>query len=285
MDHHYTFHHELTNLNKKLLKMSAMVEERVRQAAQAIASHDGDLVQKIIRSDYEVDDLEIEIEEDCLKILALHQPVAKDLRFLITVIKINSEMEQIADIAVSIAKRVQNISKFKHVGAVPYNFSEMSEKAVLMLKKSIDALVAGDVTKARSLFLDDDEVDILKERCYTDINRYFHHYRHRPFDPFRGPAFFQGGPLSEFLFGLKWSPQMAIRADQVGSSGAFGAVPVFAGTLLIAGIAMLVAIPHRPAFGHLSLRIRQQGVPGTWSNRCWRSWPGSPPWSTAFSPP
>jgi phosphate transport system protein len=169
MDHHYTFHHELTNLNKKLLKMSAMVEERVRQAAQAIASHDGDLVQKIIRSDYEVDDLEIEIEEDCLKILALHQPVAKDLRFLITVIKINSEMEQIADIAVSIAKRVQNISKFKHVGAVPYNFSEMSEKAVLMLKKSIDALVAGDVTKARSLFLDDDEVDILKERCYTDI--------------------------------------------------------------------------------------------------------------------
>lgn len=169
MEHYYTFHHELTNLNKKLLKMSAMVEERVRQAAQVIASRDNDLVQKIIRCDYEVDDLEIEIEEDCLKILALHQPVAKDLRFLVTVIKINSEMEQIADIAVSIAKRVQNISKFKHASAVPYDFSEMSEKAVLMLKKSIDALVAGDVILARSLFLDDDEVDTLKDRCYSDI--------------------------------------------------------------------------------------------------------------------
>lgn len=169
MEHHFTFHHELTNLNKKLLKMSAMVEERVRKAAQVIAGRDRELVDEIIRSDYEVDDLEIEIEEDCLKILALHQPVAKDLRFLITVIKINSEMEQIADIAVSIAKRVQNISKFKHASAVPYDFSLMSEKAVLMLKKSIDALVAGDVALARSLFLDDDEVDTLKDRCYTDI--------------------------------------------------------------------------------------------------------------------
>lgn len=169
MEHHFTFHYELTNLNKKLLMMSAMVEERVRKAAQAITSRDRTLIEEIIRSDYEVDDIEIDIEEDCLKILALHQPVAKDLRFLITVIKINSEMEQIADIAVSIAKRVQNISKFKHASAVPYDFSLMSEKAVLMLKKSIDALVAGDVALARSLFVDDDEVDQLKDRCYQDI--------------------------------------------------------------------------------------------------------------------
>jgi len=169
MEHHFTFHHELTNLNKKLLKMSAMVEERVRKAAQVIAGRDQELVEEIIRSDYEIDDLEIEIEEDCLKILALHQPVAKDLRFLITVIKINSEMEQIADTAVSIAKRVQNISKIKHASAVPYDFSQMSEKAVLMLKKSIDALVDGNAALARSLFLDDDEVDSLKDRCYADI--------------------------------------------------------------------------------------------------------------------
>ncbi|MBU1568850.1 MAG: phosphate transport system regulatory protein PhoU, partial [Proteobacteria bacterium] len=89
MEHHFTFHHELTKLNKKLLTMSAMVEERVRKAAQVIESRDKEAIQAIIQSDYEVDDLEIEIEEDCLKILALHQPVAKDLRFLIAVIKIN----------------------------------------------------------------------------------------------------------------------------------------------------------------------------------------------------
>ena len=149
--------------------MSAMIEERVRRAAQIIETKDQDMIQTIIHSDYEVDDLEIEIEEDCLKILALHQPVAKDLRFLITVIKINSEMEKIANIAVNIAKRVQNISKFKHAAAVSYDFSKMSEKAVLMLKKSIDALVGGDATLARSLFVDDDEVDAMKDRCYEDI--------------------------------------------------------------------------------------------------------------------
>jgi len=169
MEHHFTFHHELTKLNKKLLTMSAMVEERVRKAAQIIESKDRDMIQALILSDYEVDDLEIEIEEDCLKILALHQPVAKDLRFLITVIKINSELERIADIAVNIARRVQNISKFKHAGAISYDFSEMSEKAVLMLKKSIDALIGGDAALARSLFVDDDEVDALKDRCYEDI--------------------------------------------------------------------------------------------------------------------
>lgn len=169
MEHHFTFHHELEKLNKKLLTMSAMVEERVRTAAQIIESKDQQAIQTIIRSDYEVDDLEIEIEEDCLKILALHQPVAKDLRFLITVIKINGEMEKIANTAVNIAKRVQNISKFKHAGAISYDFSKMSEKALLMLKKSIDALVGGDATLARSLFVDDDEVDAMKDRCYEDI--------------------------------------------------------------------------------------------------------------------
>ena len=169
MDHHYTFHHELTKLNKKLLKLSTMVEERVRKATQVIESKDQDVIQKIIISDYEVDEMEIEIEEDCLKILALHQPVASDLRFLIAVIKINNEMERIADIAVNIAKRVDNISKFKHQAAVTYDFSKMSDKVISMLKKSIDALVNGNSALARSIFLDDDVVDACRNRCYEDI--------------------------------------------------------------------------------------------------------------------
>lgn len=169
MEHHFTFHHELINLNKKLLTMSAIVEDRIRKATQIIETREQEMIRTIIQSDYEVDDLEIEIEEDCLKILALHQPVAKDLRFLISVIKINNEMEKIANIAVNIAKRVQNISKFKHAGAISYDFSKMSEKSALMLKKSIDALVRGDATLARSLFVDDDEVDAMKDRCYEDI--------------------------------------------------------------------------------------------------------------------
>jgi len=171
MEHHFTFLHELEKLNKKLLTMSARVEERIRTATKIIESKDQEAIQTIINSDYEIDDMEIEIEEDCLKILALHQPVAKDLRFLIAVIKINNEMERIGNIAVNIAKRVENISKLKHAGIPAYDFSEMSEKAVLMLKKSIDALVQGNTALARSLFVDDDEVDALKDRCYEDIKQ------------------------------------------------------------------------------------------------------------------
>jgi phosphate transport system protein len=169
MEHHYTFHHELTQLNKKLLKLSSMVEERVRIATQVIETKDQKAIQALIVSDYEVDDMEVEIEEDCLKILALHQPVASDLRFLIAVIKINNEMERIADIAVNIAKRVDNISKFKHQAAISYDFSTMSERVISMLRKSIDALVNSNSILAKTIFLDDDIVDKCRNRCYEDI--------------------------------------------------------------------------------------------------------------------
>jgi phosphate transport system protein len=169
MNHHYTFQHELTKLNKKLLKLSTMVEERVRRAAQVIETKDPEIIQEIIVSDYQVDEMEIEIEEDCLKILALHQPVARDLRFLVTVIKINSEMERIGDYAVHIAKRVDNIAKFKHQAAVSYDFSKMSDKVVAMLKNSIDALVGGNAKLAKTIFLDDEFVDSCRTRCYEDI--------------------------------------------------------------------------------------------------------------------
>ncbi|MGB3222725.1 MAG: phosphate signaling complex protein PhoU [Desulforhopalus sp.] len=169
MEHHYTFHHELTQLNKKLLKLSSMVEERVRTATQVIETKDQKIIQALIVSDYEIDDMEVEIEEDCLKILALHQPVASDLRFLIAVIKINNEMERIADIAVNIAKRVDNISKFKHQAAISYDFSTMSERVISMLSKSIDALVNSNSKLAKTIFLDDDIVDTCRNRCYEDI--------------------------------------------------------------------------------------------------------------------
>jgi phosphate transport system protein len=146
-----------------------MVEERVRSAAQVIENQDHDQIHKIIVSDYQIDEMEIEIEEDCLKILALHQPVASDLRFLVAVIKINNEMERIADMAVNIAMRVDNISKFNHPAAVSYNFSAMTDKVILMLKKSIDALVNRDASLARSIFFDDDLVNKERNRCYEAV--------------------------------------------------------------------------------------------------------------------
>lgn len=170
MEHYFTFPHELTKLNKKLLRLSTMVEERIRTAGKLLEEFDKDKAQAIITSDYEIDDLEVEIEEDCLKILALHQPVASDLRFIITVIKINNEMERIADMAVNIAYRVNNISKFQDSGSAPhYDFTVMSEKVISMLRKSIDSLVNRDVALAKSIFHDDEYVDAFRKKCYEDI--------------------------------------------------------------------------------------------------------------------
>lgn len=167
---HYTFHHELEKLNKKLLQLSSMTEERVRKAAEVIVSQDASVIRTIILSDYEIDELEVEIEEDCLKILALHQPVASDLRFIIAVIKINNEIERIADTAVNIAMRVETISKCTPI-AVEFDFSVMTEKVILMLRMSLDALVKRDSRTAREIFVIDDEVDKLRNQAYRAVTR------------------------------------------------------------------------------------------------------------------
>ncbi len=174
MQPYYTFHHELTKLRKKLMKLSTMVEERVRSAATVIETRDEKLIQQILLTDYEIDDMEVEIEEDCLKILALHQPVAGDLRFIITVIKINNEIERIGDMAVSIALRVQTISEclnecYPGGQGWMYDYSRMSEKVITMLKMCLDALVNRDAQLARQVFLLDDEVDAMMKDAYDKV--------------------------------------------------------------------------------------------------------------------
>lgn len=145
-----------------------MTEEKVRKAAEVITTHDPVTIQSIILSDYEVDEMEVEIEEDCLKILALHQPVAGDLRFIITVIKINNEIERIADTAVNIALRVETISKCDPLG-IDFDFSVMATKVTEMLRMSLDALVKRDASVAREVFLIDDEVDEMRNQAYKQI--------------------------------------------------------------------------------------------------------------------
>lgn len=170
MGQHYTFHIELEKLNKKILYLSTLAEDRVLKAVELLKNPDEEAIQSLIVSDYEVDDMEIEIEEDCLKILALHQPVAKDLRFIITVIKINNEIERIADIAVNIAWRIQTISKDTACTDLSvFNFETMSKKTVTMLRSSLDALVQRDAALARSVFLMDDEVDDFRDQVYRQV--------------------------------------------------------------------------------------------------------------------
>lgn len=172
MGPHYTFHIELEKLNKKILHLSTMAEDRVLKATALLNNPDEDIIRSLIVSDYEVDDLEVEIEEDCLKVLALHQPVAKDLRFIITVIKINNEIERIADIAVNIALRIQTISSGGCEDKLAaFNFEAMSQKTVTMLRTSLDALVKRDAALARSVFLMDDEVDDFRDQVYSKVKQ------------------------------------------------------------------------------------------------------------------
>lgn len=170
MEPFYTFHIELKSLNRKLLHLSAQVEDRVRRAASIIRNYDEQAAKSLILTDYEIDELEVGIEEDCLKILALHQPVAGDLRFIITVIKVNNELERIADIAVNIALRAQTINNSRSKELVQdIDFSEMSETVVAMLKNSLDALINRDAALARQVFLMDDTVDTCRNHVYRTV--------------------------------------------------------------------------------------------------------------------
>ena len=164
------FAKELENVKKRILALGAMVEERVQMALKAIDTNDSDLAEKIIKSDYEIDEMEVEIEEECLKILALHQPVAIDLRFIVAVIKINAELERIGDQAVNIAERVGVTAKREQLDFY-FDYSAMGEKAQAMLKMSLDALIHLDYDVAFKVILLDDEVDKIKEEAYDQIKK------------------------------------------------------------------------------------------------------------------
>ena len=164
------FSRELEKIKKLILSLGAMVEEQVRMATQAVETHDAELAQQIIKSDYDVDEMEVEIEEECLKILALHQPVAVDLRFLIAVIKINNDLERIGDQAVNIAERVDVIAK-RDLSDLFFDYTSMGEKVQEMLKMSLDALVSMDYDLAYSVVMMDDEVDQIKSDAYDRIKQ------------------------------------------------------------------------------------------------------------------
>ena len=159
---------DIEKIKKMVLSVGAMVEERVRMSIKAIETWDAGLAEDIIRRDYEIDELEIEVEEECLKILALHQPVAVDLRFIIATIKINSELERIGDEAVNIANRVRNISKRRKLD-LSFDFTIMAEKAATMLRLSLDSLVNLDQDLAFKVLTLDDEVDLMHREIYDRI--------------------------------------------------------------------------------------------------------------------
>jgi len=170
LTHQLTLHREIDQLKKKVMVLGSMVEDRLQKVCLAMQSREQEPLEELIGSDWEIDDMEVELEEECLKILALHQPVAGDLRLIVAIIKINNELERIADIAVNIAKRVQTISKDSGL-TFTIDYHPMSVKVLNMFKLSLDALVMEDADLARRIFHEDEEVDQLRNQAYRDVIR------------------------------------------------------------------------------------------------------------------
>ena len=164
------FLREIDTLKKKILTVGAVVEERIAQAITAVVKHDAALAQQVAEGDDEIDEMEVEVEEDCLKILALYQPVAIDLRFVIAVLKMNNDLERMADTAVNIARRAEYLAQYPLVN-LPPSLEEMTQKVQAMVKQSLDALVQGDTALARKVCVADREVDYLNRDMHVRIQQ------------------------------------------------------------------------------------------------------------------
>jgi phosphate transport system protein len=161
---------EMDRLKRDVLALGALVEESLRTAFQAIELRDRDRARKVMVGDFEIDQHEVEVEEECLKLLALYQPVAGDLRFLVAVIKINSELERIGDLASNIGERALALAD-EHPVRVPEGFTIMADRTGTILERALDALVRQDATAARAVLAADDEIDMLYQGLIDDLKQ------------------------------------------------------------------------------------------------------------------
>jgi phosphate transport system protein len=149
---------DLKRVEKGILSLGSLVEEAVNRAILALVSRRTDLAQEVIDGDAAIDEREVEFEEDCLKALALHQPVAQDLRFLVAALKVNRMLERMGDLAVNIAKCAIRLAKEAPVEA-PLDFPHMVATVRNMVRQSLDSLVQGDPQLAYEVLAQDDDVD------------------------------------------------------------------------------------------------------------------------------
>lgn len=163
---------EIEKLKKMVLALSAMAENSLQKGFRALETRDTELAQQVIEEDIGIDEMEVELEEEGLKILALHQPVAIDLRFIVAVLRINSELERIGDLAVNMAERASFLSSQEwrqKIPDIPDDISFMAEKAKEMVHQSLDALVNMDPRLARQVLEADDMVDAMNRELFQLI--------------------------------------------------------------------------------------------------------------------
>ena len=168
-DHIYKqFDIELRTLKDKLLRMAGVVERHIASAMRALDERDIAGAEKVERADTEVNLLEMEVDEMCVRMLALRQPAASDLRFIAAALKINTDLERVGDLAVNIAERAEDLARTSQM-LPSVDLSRMAEAAQAMLRDSLDAFVYSDAEKAEAVLSRDQFVDDLFREAFRDI--------------------------------------------------------------------------------------------------------------------
>lgn len=162
------FDEELKDLKARLLRMGGLAEDQIQKALTALVERDPDLARQVITRDHQVNALDVEIDEECLRLLALHQPAARDLRFITTAMKISTELERISDLAENISERAIELNEEPQLK--PYiDIPRMARQAITMVRESLDAFVKGDSVLARKVLKDDDVIDDLIEQLFREL--------------------------------------------------------------------------------------------------------------------
>jgi phosphate transport system protein len=165
------FHEELEALKGRLLEMGGLAEERVRAALQGLVSRDATVVDTVLRGDEPVNQLHIDIDNRCFRLLALYQPMATDLRAVVAAVKINTDLERVGDLAVNIAEAAK-----RYIGHPPVkkliDIPQMADIAQAMLRDALDAFVRRDTNLAQHVLNEDDKLDSLKTQVFRDLLTY-----------------------------------------------------------------------------------------------------------------
>jgi phosphate transport system protein len=165
------FEGELQNLQELLLRMGGLVEQQIARAIESLVERDSDIAREVIHRDREVNQLDIMVDEECLKVIALHQPAAGDLRFVTTALKVNTDLERIGDMAVNICERALELNEEPNLK--PYiDIPRMAKEAAQMVHTSLDAFVRRDTELARAVVDEDDVVDAYAHQLYRELLSY-----------------------------------------------------------------------------------------------------------------
>jgi len=162
---------DLEKLKKEILKLGNLVETAINNAILALQNREATYLDEVFRQEHLINDMEVKIEEDCLKILALHQPVAGDLRFIGVALKVNNDLERMCDFATNIAKRARDLMIEEPIPTLPEFVNDLPDLVRTMVRKSLDALVKLDQDQAEEVIAMDDQVDQINRDMYAVVKK------------------------------------------------------------------------------------------------------------------